>query len=35
MSMEPVKASKTPKRNQAENEFANEFAAGENRNEGR
>lgn len=25
-----VKASKTPKRNQAENEFANEFAAGEN-----
>jgi hypothetical protein len=25
-----VKASKTPKRNQAETEFANEFAAGEN-----
>ena len=25
-----IKASKTPKRNQAENEFANEFAAGEN-----
>jgi hypothetical protein len=25
-----VKASKTPKRNQAENEFSNEFAAEEN-----